>query len=349
MKDTSATIGRNLMKYVPFGSDLEGVPNVIVDGLANAATVLSLSHWPRSATPESLKADTSAEIVFKYLRSPDAGALRGDVEAVSNNHFDVDGLMGIWAMLNPDDALEHAELIVAIAECGDFERWSGEHATKAVCALVGLETMAASPLHKGLAEIVDAVERTAYLYNEMLPFVPSLLREIESLEEFWRDEYERIVAGRRLFEAGKAEVREMPELDLAIVTLPEAVHPIAVNEQTECSRVLLDIEEFRYVVQYRYESWVEYQSRDVPARIDLVPFADFLQTFEGNPGYWKADDVASIVPLLRLQDEGEDVAASSITTGLFVKLLAKFLRENAENESLLWSPATADFGAPSGR
>lgn len=332
------------MRYVPYGPELEGVPNVIVDGLANAATVLALSHWPRSATPEALKADTSAEIVFNYLRSPAAHTLRANAEAVSNNHFDIDGLMGLWAMLNPEEALEHVELVIAIAECGDFERWSGEHAAKAVCALHGLENMESSPLFEMLAAIDDPGERMAYLYNEMFPFVPVLLRDIDSLEEFWRDEYERIIAGRRLFEAGNAGLKEMPELDMAVFTLPEDVHPIAINERTQCSRVVLVNEEFRYVVKYRYESWVEYQSREFPPRIDLDPFADFLQTFEGNPGYWKADDVASIVPLLRLQDEEEDIAASSITPGLFVNLLAQFLRDNAENEELLWSPATADMG-----
>ena len=332
------------MQYVPYGPELAGVPNVIVDGLANASTVLALSHWPRSATPEALKADTSAEIVLNYLHSPDAEALRGDAEAVSSNHFDIDGLMGLWAMLNPEEALEHAELVIAIADCGDFERWSGEHAAKAVCALHGLESMDSSPLHDGLAAIVDPLERTAYLYNETLPFVPELLRDVDSLEEYWHDEYERVATGRRLFEREGIEMKEMPELDMAVFTLPEDVHPNAVNERTQCSRVVLVNEEFRYLVRYRYESWVEYQSREFPPRIDLGPFADFLQTFEGNPGYWKADDVASMVPLLRLQDEDEDVAPSSITPGLFVKLLAQFLGDNAENESLLWSPATADMG-----
>jgi Family of unknown function (DUF6687) len=333
------------MRYVPFGPELVGVPNVVVDGLANAATVLALSHWPRSATPEELKADTSSEIVVNFLRSPHAEALRGDAEAVSNNHFDIDGLMGIWAILNPEDALEHAELVVAIAECGDFERWTGEHAAKAVCALLGLESMDSSPLHDGLAAITDPAERTAYLYSETLPLVPAVLRDIDSLEEFWHEEYERIAAGRRLFETGSIGMKETPALDLAVFALPEDVHPIAVNERTQCSRVVLMIDEFRYLVRYRYETWVEYQSRAMPPRIDLEPFADFLQTFEGNPGYWKADDVASIVPLLRLQDEDEDMAASSITPGLFVNLLAQFLNDNAENESMLWSPATADMGA----
>ena len=337
------------MLYVSFGPELDGVPNVIVDGLDNAATVLTLSHWPQSATPAALKADTSAEIVFNYLRSSEADALKGDAEAISNNHFDIDGLMGIWSMLNPDAALDHADLIVAIAECGDFERWTGEHAAKAVCALHALQFMDSSPLHERLARIVDPDERTAFLYDEMLPFVRSLLRDIDSLEEFWRDEYERIAAGRRLFETGTAEVEERRELDLAVFTLPEPVHPIALNERTACSRVVLMIDEFHYLLRYRYESWVEYQSREVPARIDLGPFADFLQTFEGNPGYWKADDVASIVPLLRLEDEDVDVATSSITPGLFSNLVAQFLRENADNQPLLWSPATADMGAPAGR
>ena len=100
------------MRYVPYGPEVEGVPNVIVDGLANEATVLALSHWPRSATPEALKADTSAEIVFNFLRSADANTLTGDAEAVSNNHFAIDGLMGLWSMTDPAKALEQAELVL---------------------------------------------------------------------------------------------------------------------------------------------------------------------------------------------------------------------------------------------
>ena len=105
----------------------------------------------------------------------------------------------------------------------------------------------------------------------------------------------------------------------------------------------LMVDENRYIVRYRYESWVDYVSREVPPRIDLKPFADFLQTFEGNPGYWEADDIASIVPVMRFRDEDDDMAPSSITSGLFVNLLAQFLGDNAENESLLWSPATAQM------
>lgn len=83
------------MRYLPYPQTVS-VPNIIVDGPRNAATVLALSHWARSGTPRELKADTSTESVLRYL---DAQNMRVHAEAVSNNHFDEDGLLGIFALL----------------------------------------------------------------------------------------------------------------------------------------------------------------------------------------------------------------------------------------------------------
>ena len=82
--------------FVP-AEDLGGVPHVVVDGARLPATALSLSHWPDAGTPPGLAADTSAEIVNRYLR---AGASGPEVAAVTNNHFDEDGLFGIWMLLD---------------------------------------------------------------------------------------------------------------------------------------------------------------------------------------------------------------------------------------------------------
>ena len=77
--------------------DLDGVPNVVVDGTATEATTLTLSHWPGSpALPVDLLADLSAEMAFRYLDRRDA--LHGDATVVSNNHFDQDGLVGVFAL-----------------------------------------------------------------------------------------------------------------------------------------------------------------------------------------------------------------------------------------------------------
>ena len=92
-------------------------PNIIVDGTANEATVLTLSHWRHSGTPAPLLADTSAEIVFNYLDCPQYHV---DASAVSNNHFDEDGLVGVFSLINPGFASRHRELLIAVAHAGDF-------------------------------------------------------------------------------------------------------------------------------------------------------------------------------------------------------------------------------------
>ena len=330
------------MRYIPYGPELEGVPNVLVDGRGNDATVLVLSHWPRNRTPSELKADSSTEIVINYLRSPQREAYQQGAGAVSNNHYDVDGLMSVWAILNPEAALEQAELLIAVGECGDFDRWAGERATKITCALYGLESLSSSPIRQGLAGIRDYLERTAFLYRETLPLVPQLLGDIDRFEEYWREEYQQVESGRELFARGEATVREMPEQDLAVFELPHKVHDMALYEQTHCSRVALVIEGHRYQARYRYESWVELKSRRPPPRIDLRPFAGLLETFEGNPGEWTADEVQRTLPRMRLRGPEGGTSPSSITPGLFVRLFAQYLRENASNQELLWSPYTAD-------
>jgi hypothetical protein len=174
--------------------------------------------------------------------------------------------------------------------------------------------------------------------------VQELLDGIDAFEPYWRDEYDRVQAGRELFAHGEATLQEVEDIDLAVFTLPFDVHDMALYEQTSCSRVAVVMEGQRYQVRYRYESWVEYQSRAVPPRIDLRPFGDFLMTFEGNAGDWAADDVQQSLPRLRLRGPDGGTSPSSLTPGLFLRLLANYLRENASNAERLWSPATADAG-----
>ena len=330
------------MRYVPYGPELDGVPNVIVDGRGNDATVLELSHWPRNRTPGELKADTSAETVVNYLRSPRREEYRREAEAVSNNHYDIDGLVSLWAMLNQEAALERSQLLVAVGECGDFSRWSGEEATKVTCAIHGLEAAPSSPVRQKSAGIRDGLERTGVLYQEMLAVLAQILDSVDDFEEYWRDEYATVETDRELFARGEGSVREAPELDLAIFQLPREVHEMALYEQTQCSRVALVLPDHRYEVRYRYESWVELQSRQPPPRIDLRPFAEFLETFEGSPSEWVADDVQRITPRLRLRGTEGETASSSITPGLFLRLFVSYLRDNESKEERLWSPYTAD-------
>ncbi len=88
-------------RYMPCAEAATG-PNIVIDGALNDNAVLSLSHWPKSGTPWPLKADTSVAIVFNYLNSQE---WHRDVEVVTNDHFDEDGLIGLFCMIEPDFAL----------------------------------------------------------------------------------------------------------------------------------------------------------------------------------------------------------------------------------------------------
>src|SRR4051794_33736195 len=113
------------MRFVPY--DQATIPNIVVDASANDHTLLTLSHWPQSGTPPELKADTSAEITFNYLDSP---RFHVACDAVTNNHFDQDGLVGIYALINPLNAMRHREFLIDVASAGDFGVFKSREAAR---------------------------------------------------------------------------------------------------------------------------------------------------------------------------------------------------------------------------
>ena len=131
-----------MMRFLPYGR-AASVPNVIVDGAPTANTVLTLSHWPKSGTPAPLKRDTSTEIVFAYL---DAADLHVDAEAVSNNHFDEDGLVGMFALVDASLATRHRDLLVDVAQAGDFGVFARREAARIAFAIAASAEAGTSPL-----------------------------------------------------------------------------------------------------------------------------------------------------------------------------------------------------------
>ena len=292
------------MRFEPYDV-AAGQPNVVVDGSPNAATVLTLSHWPGLPAPAGLADDLSAQIAFRYL---DRGAdLHGSAEVVTNNHFDQDGLVGVFALCRPDEARARREVLVDLAAAGDFATYRFRAAARA--------SMAVAALSHG-----DTGER----FREVLPHVPDLVDRPDRFRELWADEDEALAASERDVASGLVRIEERPELDLAVVTLPEGaarrgghrfgghrfdgVHPMALHNATSCLRILL-VHGRRYELTFRYESWVAYRTRRPQPRIDLAPAADELTAAETGPARWEADPVDALTPQLRAADSSLDPAA----------------------------------------
>ena len=77
--------------FIPF-TQVKKQKAIIVDSMHPNGLVLS--HWRGAPTPPTVRDDTSAGIVLNALHQQIVGV---EWEAVTANHFDIDGFGGVWA------------------------------------------------------------------------------------------------------------------------------------------------------------------------------------------------------------------------------------------------------------
>jgi hypothetical protein len=320
------------------------VPNIVIDGGRNDNIVLSLSHWPKSGTPWPLKADTSVGIVFNYLDSP---VWHRDVPVVTNDHFDEDGLIGLFCMIEPAFAQNNRDLLIDASRAGDFGTYRDRRAARLAFAISRLVDPALSPWSPeiiGPDSFKDYPGYCATVYRRLLERLQAMVEDIDAHEELWAEEDALLTASEDALERGEATLEEVADVDLAIVRVPEdwasrtahrftqhrdvVIHPMAVHNATRCNRITtLCGDRLRF--DYRYESWVQVVNERPPLRVDLAPLAAALNTAEGKDAAWQADGVDQLTP--GLAPEG---GRSGLEHDRFLEIVAKGLKESAP----AWDP-----------
>jgi hypothetical protein len=217
--------------FVPFGSQADG-DAVCCDGLVPGAG-LHLSHWEGNETPPHLKADTSTEIALRCARE-------GSVSRpVVNNHFDADGALSVWALLDPDTALAHQDLIVAAAEAGDFDEWPSNER--------GLWLEAA------ITKLAQTASDDAAAYRLVLAELPSLVANLEARRELWEEQWQRLQSD----EVRAAELAVARIGDIAVFhhrRIAELAGPVLSKRAPQgVKRWLLAFEDDGGRFRYRYE------------------------------------------------------------------------------------------------
>jgi hypothetical protein len=308
------------LHYVPYDELQAGVPSVVVDGSPAPGTVLCLSHWPGIGSPAQFAADLSAQMAYAYL---DAFDLHEGASAVSNNHFDQDGLVSVFAMTEPDEALSRRELLVEVARAGDFAVTSSRRAARISMTISAFADPDRSPLRDRSAATYAALDYGKWveaLHLELLGRLTELCDHPERHAELWAEEDATLTESEQALSRGTITIEEVPELDLAVVTVPDradlhlsgghrfggewvsGVHPVALHNATDRGALLM-FEDGRPELRYRYESWVQFRTRVVRPRVDLVPLAERLDDEEGaGATLWHASPVSSLTPTLRLAD-----------------------------------------------
>lgn len=323
------------MQFVPY-PQICGVPHVIVDGTGAPGSVLVLSHQPGVRTPPELRGDTSTEIVLRFLDQADWQKRLAGVTIMSNDHFDLDGLLAAWALANPDAARARRGPALAAARAGDFHWYREDAAAHFACLIRGTSEWAATPSGRPLAGL-SAREREAALYLDLLPLVADMLDDSQRFDEYWFLEYTDVIRSNAMRYSGAVQVEEFPDLDLAVLDTPLDLHDLTRLSCSSLSRLLTVRSENTYTFEYRYESWVQYASRRVLPRLDLAPLAMRLNLFERFPGRWRAETTRQPQSRLYL-DNGSGPAPSSIARETLVAEVLDYLRANAANQALQWSP-----------
>ena len=245
--------------------------------------------------------------MFNYLDSPKSHV---EADAVSNNHFDEDGLVGIFAMLEPSIAERHRPLLLDVAQAGDFGIFQQREAARITFTLSAFADPETSPL-PGNTFQRPYPELANELYLRLLELLPKLLTGVNEYRSFWEIEDAKLTTSEELIEQGEITIEERPDLDLAIVRLPEDLtryrvhrftqqrlaecHPFALHNRTACSRLLL-LHGAGSNCNIGTEGWVQMASRRPLLRVDLSGLANELNQEEKTDGRWLFDGVDQITP-----------------------------------------------------
>lgn len=328
------------MRFEFYHSGLADVPKLSVDGTVDNS--VHFSHWQGNTTPTEVKADTSTEIALNLVASPNKTQLTRGIELVTNNHFDTDGVLSVWTVLNGDRALELRDKLIPAAEAGDFSEFKTEAGVRASIVIQGTDQPSpddesGSPIACQLAG--EVVEDEARAYNLVLPEVEKILTRTNDYENLWRDGWDRLATAIESFERGSSKVSALPN-GLSLISLaPDAfvagsfdpnrdVAPFtAISRYADGKLFLIATplhDGWAYRIDYPYYSWAETVERQKIARHDFADCLPQLNELENRVGEWNVDkgEFSSAVKFLGIDGK---LASSSLQPDQVAAVLGAFL------------------------
>ena len=293
------------MRFEFYHPGLANVPKLSVDGTVDNS--VHSSHWRGNTTAAELRADTSTEIALNLVGSPNSVELTHGIELVTNNHFDTDGVLSVWTVLNGERALGLRDKLIAAAEAGDFSELKTVEAVRASIVIQGTDQPipgdeSGSPIASQLAG--EAVDDEARAYELVLPEVEKIITKTNDYEHLWREPWTRIENAIESFERGSSKASELAH-GLSLVTLsPEAFGAngfepsrhtapfTAISRYAKGQLFLISTpvnDGWAYRIDYPYYSWAETVVRPRIARHDFSDYLLQLQQLEKGDGQWTAD------------------------------------------------------------
>lgn len=313
---------KRIRAWVPYSKNEENEEVLVVD--CTHPKNKTITHHKGSSTPREVKVgDTSTENVLRAIKTRHKFTTkRGKATRVTCDHFDIDGLISVFSLLYPNDAVKYEDVLVEAARIGDFREF--EHVN--VMAPTSVKALR-------LCSYVNQVERE----NFNLPFVGDerencLLKykhflahfkgyvvacgtcDVDRIHEEFEltmegeEEFLKVLRDAKLVREHKSGIKKWLEVSTTVVKLPKPVHYYALFGATVGTDTCVAIYDGnRYEVEHKYTTFVDIQSRETQPRLDLTHLAKTLNALEEddaikNDYKWEVAGVTDTGPLLRLHD-----------------------------------------------
>jgi hypothetical protein len=326
------------MRFHYYDESIAHLPKLSVDG--TVPNSIHFSHWQGNETPAEVKADTSTEIALNLAASPRKRELTQGLELVTNNHFDTDGVLSVWTVLNGERALNFREQLIGAAEAGDFSEFRNENAVRASITIQGADQASptnetASPLARKLTGLNQIDE--ARCYEVVLPEVERVITRTDEYEPLWRDGWNAVAAALESFARGASTVAEYGDFSL-ISLAPEQFSPTGFNPTRHAAPYTAIANHAHgplfviatpvsggwiYRIDYPYYSWAETVVRPVIPRRDLSACLRELNRLEQSD-LWKTDQTEMTSAAKTLGPDGS-LSPSKQSPDLVAAALQKLL------------------------
>ncbi len=333
----------NRIEFRPFHPDLDPATTIMIDGYAPGFRMIS--HWPGHGTAEALRHDLTTGSALRYAEMGEAERkdVVGEFSSITNNHYDTDGALSLFAMLQPEIALRHRDLILRTARAGDFAVWGGTDA-------LALELSIMSDLAPFLPFTTppfdeERIGNLSRLYRRTFDRLEALLADPFALRDEWAARYDHIVLDiARLERNDGVSVTRFPEDDLAVVESDRPITAFGLRLVAgDLFRVLLvhptDTGN-RYRFCFRGESWWDVVSVRPLPRVPLARLAERLNRLEATaqgrwwsaPGDWVVPELGYGEPVtfellaVRFDPQTEQDPPSTLPTDVVVRELREALR-----------------------
>jgi len=335
-------------KFIPF-YDIKKYPDEVLVVDAHHPQGFDLSHWRGAPVPKNCEADTSTEIVLKAIQNklPEL-----EKEYVTNNHYDIDGFLGVWAIFNPKKALEYYDLLTEMAQIGDFREINFEYpewkkALKLVCWLNEEEAELFYPPF-GAPEIAEkemeaCVPKYIHFLSAFSKVIDLPIKEVPDSEEY------NLVLNH--FDKMN-EQKTFENIKMHWVKAEEPLHYYALYSKSQSADMVMSIyPRNRYELEFKYTTWINTTRKHFP-RISMEKLCEQLNAIEKSDEKWEAEHFTDTAPILRLTGKKlnkkeryqspcfRPIYSSSIAPEDFQNICINYFEEHYENlskgETLDW-------------